>query len=100
MKPEEITIQRLEASDFSVGLDTADELRRCLQHLRELEGSINVALPKRLYKVDCWISSHFRTAIPCVRGAGSLATEILFLKMCRLCLDALRSKCEPRTNRG
>lgn len=50
MKPEETAIRRLEASDFNVDSDTADGLRRCFQHLRELEKSINAASPQCLYE--------------------------------------------------
>jgi hypothetical protein len=50
MEPEETTIRRVEASDFSVDFDTAHELRQYFQHLRDLERSINAASPRCLYE--------------------------------------------------
>jgi hypothetical protein len=50
VKPEEVAICKLEASSFNVDLDTADELRRYFEHLRELERSINAASPRCLYE--------------------------------------------------
>jgi hypothetical protein len=50
MEPEEAATRRLEDKNLNTEPETADELRRYFQHLRELERSINANSPGRLYE--------------------------------------------------
>jgi hypothetical protein len=50
MKPEEVAIRRLEDRNLNTDPETADELRRYFQHLRDLERSINAISLRRLYE--------------------------------------------------
>jgi hypothetical protein len=50
MEPEEVAIRRLEDKNLNAEPETAEELRRYFQYLRELGRSINANSPGRLYE--------------------------------------------------